>query len=654
MWMTWREQLRQHPQLQDPSNWPVIDPLSIPQKHRGNFLRNRKIVAQVLACQPMKAVANEHGIDPGNITRLMDRCLASDEGALPALTCALIPGNRLKPNQRQAALGTVTHNSGSANAFNHLLSSVAGLKTYLDQLLKLYANQARRGQNLRVKNFHAAFIRYLTEQHWPQDTYPFTVSSLAYESTRQYFHERLLELAAPSTPQRVILPSHPLIGIFEEVQFDEHTVDCRGSIVILLNDLWEPVALGRITLVAARECTTGAVLGALIVLNGEASQQDLLALFQQLTSPWSPRILTAPGLAFPPGDYMPTQLGEAFCRPVFGILRFDNALIHRAHSVRDFICDTLGATLQLGIPKTPLARALIESAFRDLNLSIHRVPSTTGSHPMDEVREPLHHQKKVPIISLKALEDIIQVHIADMNQRPMANLGGHSPMRVMTFQMAQHLVPLRPPLLANENPLRGREMVIVHYSKNESRVPWVNFAYKQYRGPIPTKYYNKQIIIEFHRLDIRQLDAYSPDGEFLGKLLAPKAFQRFPHSLVTAKYIHKLVKVARLRKADFLGGYFDYLLNHRHLPAEALELIRISREFGGYAQPAAPLTERSASTQTVESGCRDIEGRKDAPSPPSASVSDNADESVSTEDSPTPVTPSVPRWHSGMVHRRRV
>lgn len=652
MWMTWREQLKHNPQLRDPSNWPVIDPLSIPRKHRGTFMRNREIVAQVLACQPLNAIAKEHGIGPANLTRLMDRCLGSEGESLPALTRALIPGKRLKPNQRQAALGSVTQKAGAANAFNHLLSSVPGLKSYLDQLLKLYTTRSRQGQNLRVKNFHSAFIRYLTEQHWPRDTYPFTVNSLAYESVRHYFHVRLLELTAPSPSQRVILPSHPIIGIFEEIQFDEHTVDCRGCIVIELNDQWEPLALGRITLVAARDCATGAVLAAQIVLSGDASQQDLLALLQLITSPSSPRTLTAPGLAFPPGDYMPTQLGEEFCRPALGILRFDNAMIHRAHAVRDFICDTLGATLQLGLPRAPLARALIESAFRDLNLSIHRVASTTGSHPMDEVREPLHHQKQVPIISLKALEDIIQVHIADMNQRPMANLGSHSPMRVMAFQMAQHLVPLRPPLLSNENPLRGREMVVVHYSQNGNRLPWVNFAYKQYRGLIPTKYYNKQILIEFHRLDIRQLDAYSPDGEWIGQLRAPRVFQRFPHSLLTARYIHKLTKVVRLQKADPLGGYFDYLIDHRHLPAEALELIRISREFGSYAQPAETSAELSASTNSGESRSRDTDDREDEP-PPIAS--DTVEAPVSTEDPPTPVTrPSVPRWHSGMVHRRRV
>lgn len=645
MRMTWREQLKLNPRLQDSSNWPVIDPLSIPKKHRGIFMRNREIVAQVLACQPLKAIAEEHGIGAANVTRLMDRCLGSDGESPPALTRALIPGKRLKPNQRRAALGRVTHKAGSANAFNHLLTTVPGLKVYLDQLLKLYANQSRHGQNLRVKNFHSAFIRYLTEQHWPQDTYPFTVGSLAYESVRHYYHAQLLELTAPSVPHRVILPSHPIVGIFEEIQFDEHTVDCRGSVVIVLNDLWEFLALSRITLIAARECATGAVLGAQIVLNGNASQQDLLTLLQRITSPWSPRTLTAPGLAFPPGDYMPTQLGEEFCRPVFGILRFDNAMIHRAHSVRDFICDTLGATLQLGLPRTPLARALIETAFRDLNLSVHRVPSTTGSHPMDEDREPLHHQKKVPIISLKALEDIIEVHMADMNQRSMANLGSHSPMSVMKFQMAQHLVPLRPPLPANVNPLRGRQTVVVHYLKNESRLPWVNFAYKQYRGPIPTKYYNKPIIIEFNRLDIRQLDAYSQDGELIGQLLAPRVFQRFPHSLLTARYIHKLAKDVRLQQDDPLGGYFDYLVSHRHLPTEALELIRISREFGRYAQPVKTLAEPTDSTGT--------DGRKDEPAP--AIASDNVDESVSTKDSPTPVTrSSVPRWHSGMVHRRRV
>ena len=646
MWLTWRERLQQSSHLSDVNAWPFIDPLSLPMKKRRNFFRNREIVSRALAGQTLCSIASDNHLHSGGLCRMLDRCLGGDEDSPPALTKALIPNFRINESTRKKPLPKIGEAGGGANAFSHLLNNVPGLREYLHKQLRLYAQRSRRGQNFRIQNFHKAFLRYLTENNWPKDTYPFSHPTLASESLRRYFHQELQELRVPKNPTRVILPTHLTASIYEEIQIDEHTVDCRGSVVVELNNMWEALPLSRITLVAARDVATGAVLAYHLVLRGDACQDDILCLIEVMTSSWQPRILSMPELKFPPGNFMPTQLGEEFCRPAFGVFRFDNAMIHQALSVRDYICDTLGATLQLGIPKYPLARSLIESAFKDLNLSVHRIPSTTGSYPTDPLREPANHQKKVPIISLKVLEDMIHIHAATMNQRLMGNLGARSPIDVMKSQMLRHLVPLRPPLAQTHMPMVGREEVKVHWSSKEKRLPWVNFANKQYRGFIPPRFYGQKIFIQFDRRDIRELRAFSREGEDLGTLKAPLTWQRFPHSLVTARYIHKLVKADRLKAQDPFGGYYDYLTNHRELPTAALELIRITREFGQYAQPTQVLPPPEASKQ------------HHAPRSPNLATKQPKNESRQPKyesSQPEVGEIDVPDWSTSMVdHRRRL
>lgn len=595
MQLTWRQRLEQQPSLLVFREWPVIDALSIPAAKRRQFLRNQQIVAQVLANRPLKATARDHQVSPPFVTYLLNRALGGEEAELPALTRALVPGEPLGGGRRRKALSTLADPGGNTCSFRHLLAVVPGLQAYLDKLLRLSVKRTRHGQNLRVDTFHKAFLRYLRQANWPADTYPFTVASQAYESLRRYFHQRTEELSLPREPSRVIAPRSTPVTLFEEIQVDEHTVDCHGSVVLVLNDHWEPLRLSRISLIAAREMATGGVLGAILVLSGAPCRDDVLALFAAFTRPWVPLPLTTPGLAYPPGAAMPTALGEDFQRPAYGIIRFDNAMVHRALEVRDYVCDQLGATLNLGIPKYPLARVLIESAFKDLNLDVHRFPSTTGSYPTDPLKEPAHHAKKPPVVSLKVLEETILVHMAAINQRVLGNLGAVSPIDVMREQMANHWVPLRPTCaLDNTDPQVGSCWLPVHYSIRERRRPWVNFGYLRYDAPgvLPPALARQKIRVEYRRTDVRHLKAYTAQGEYLGILNAPKAWLRFPHSLPTRRLIMKLVKAAHLNTEDLLGGYFDHLLQHRKLPSKALELLRVVREYGQVPRLAeAPLEQ---------------------------------------------------------------
>lgn len=602
MYLNWQARLDQQPSLWDIQNWPTIEVLNLPADKRHQYWRNQRILNQVLAQVPLKQIEAEFRFARGRLTHFMNRCLAGDSEDQPPLTKALIPGFRVSHGQRRVPLASFAAPSGSAFAFEHLLQTAPGLRVYLEKLLKKFATRARKSQNLRVNTFHKAVIRYLRQINWPSNSYPFTAQNLGYQGARRYFHRRLVELQLPAPPKRILLPSARPLGIFEELEIDEHTVDGGASVVLEIHKLWEPLRVSRISLIACRDVASNTVIARQLVLSRNVCTSDMLMLFAQITTVWQSRVLHSPGLAWPQGSFMPTQLGEAFLRPTIGLIRLDNALVHLAHDVRDHVCSNLGATLNFGLPGYPTARVLIESAFKDLNLTAHRLPSTTGSHPTDPLREPDRHRKQAPIVSLKTLEEMIDLHIATMNTRLIGNIGAQSPIQLMSNQMANHLVPLRPAcVLGQEDPTVQRETVKVKFEKGARREPWINFLYQRYCSPgvLSADLIGESIVIEYRIDAISQVRALTQEGDFLGILSAPKTWLRFEHSVVTRKYIMRLVNAEKLKGDDPFGEYYDYLVTHRDAPSCALEIVRFGRELSALSSggQSAPKSSKSPAHQ---------------------------------------------------------
>ncbi|WP_336368300.1 hypothetical protein [Marinobacter sp. C2H3] len=579
MVLTWRERLFQEPEWTEFKRWPFLNSQTLPVEKRRRYLTNARIVAAILDGRPVKSVAESFNVTPGRVSQLMDRCLAGEEDTPPALTTGLIPHQRLKTSSRRAALGTLSKPAGDRCGFQYLLATVPGLSDYLMTQIRANVRRNKNGQNLTPRRFHASFIAYLNDQDWPKDTYPFTSSSLGYESCRRFLKRSLIDLQMPKEHQRVIGPKTMPVCAFQEIHIDEAHIDCKGAAAVVLHDQMKPLRLGRISLLLARDVGTGCYLAATIALSVHPNSADVLALLEQLVQPWEPLTLTAPGLSYSAGAGFPSALGESFCRPTFGIVRLDNALAHLSHQVRRMVCDYLSATANFGLSKNPKARALIEQAFRRLNLDIHRFPSTTGSHPNDPLREPSKLQKNPPFVSLRALEEAISVLLTEYNLSPLANQGGITPLEQMQHQMTNHLLPLR---ASNLGPGLGpyqRSQVVTVRKGFKAEAPRVNFEGCQYSGSAlnSADLLNQKVTVLFDIRDIRSLQALTLDGRPLGVVQAPRTWMRFAHSVSLRKRINHLVRQNVVSRRDPLGGFFDYMLAHRHLPKEALSLLKLAQ-----------------------------------------------------------------------------
>jgi len=575
----WRQRLIAQPEWGVMRNWPSIDISVFSSYQRKRFQQNFDAVKRALQGDALRDIAHDIRIHPSALTRLLNRCLGGSLEQEPTLTMGLIPRHRIHTGMRRKPLSSNNSPSGHAHSFTYLLNTVSGLKQHLTKIIKHAKQPSRRGQNITPKAFHSAFIQYLRGTNWPQDLYPFNVSSLGYESARKYLKQKQIEQGIPKLCKRIISSTQVTSRYLSSVEIDAQTIDCHGAVTVALNEDYEDLRISRIHLLQARDVGTGCVLGYILSLTPTYTADDVLALLSLLVRPWKPISLTAPGLSYPPGGCFPAELGEEYRQLMIGMIRMDNALAHLAHKVRSYICNTLGASLNFGLVKQPKGRNTIEHAFAKLNIDIHRLPSTTGSHSQDPVKEPTRHFKKAPLVSLRVLEETVSVILAEHNIRPVGNLGGQSPLSQVRYQCAQHLFAIRPPSIKNNlNAFIGDRFVTIQQDKNHT--PHIHFEGVRYRGDSiqQAMLVRTKVNIQFDRRDIRRLSVNTLKGESLGYVYAPKTWQRFPHSLTTRKYINRIIRKSLIERDDPLSGYFNYLLKHRRLPSHALEMVRVYRE----------------------------------------------------------------------------
>lgn len=580
----WRDQLNSNPSLRKLDSWPTIDPDSLPAKHRSAYHRNRLLIGRVLSGYSISSVASEHGISESYISQLLNRCLASRGDTPPALTQGLIPYKRLTKHRRRVPLDSHGKRTGHQNAFQALLDAVPGMRAGLDAMLDDRIKDKPTAQVESVGAFFGEFKRRLREAQWPTDQYPYTTKSMAYEALRRHYHERchVLKQAKIKDPNRIIAAPTPIYRALKSIQIDTQKVDLNTSVNVALNDEIEPLRVSRVSLLLAVEKVSSCILAYHLALSDEPNQDDLLQLLDNLRRHWEPLALTTPGLEYVPGSGFPTMWMDIFQHLTVDEVKLDNALVHLAYSIRDVVCLRMGATLNLGLPGVPLGRNLIEATFRQINRTTHRFVSTTGSHPNDPIKESRKNRKRPPVLTLRQFEEILSVQIAAKNVVPRAELNNQTPLDVVRSHVNQHYVRLlTEPYDQSWSPFESEKICSVICLKSELRHPFIRFAYTRYKGKCLHSLAVddvRKLRIRYDRRDIRHVRAYSPDGVFVGVLSAPSSWQRFAHSLYTRKKIFKEMKSWRRQSADPLAEYFHRIAEQRHLPSNALELIRIFRE----------------------------------------------------------------------------
>ncbi|NVJ49743.1 MAG: Mu transposase C-terminal domain-containing protein, partial [Gammaproteobacteria bacterium] len=369
---------------------------------------------------------------------------------------------------------------------------------------------------------------------------------------------------------------------FDEIQIDSQVMDLHCSCNFEINGELLPLRLSRLSIYYAIDVATDCILSYKICFTQHPNQQDVTDLIIGIIKPWKPMHLKIPGLKYSPEACLPSNLGVEFRAIAINMIRMDNALCHMAHSIRDLICHKLNATLNFGLPKRPKGRNYIEHAIAIISKDLHRFESTTGSNPNSHIKEKGGSNKKIPVITLDALEEVLSVLITDHNIKSQAKLNRSSPLQVLKQYVSQNYMNLNPTQIHIANSLHLKQKVVpVKWIKSENRRPHINFENLRYTGNCLSakELQNKEVIVEYDESDIRTLKVLSLDGKPIGTVVAPRTWQSKRHSVRTRSRIFKIVKHERSLSADPLSGYFNYIYEKRHLPKYATELARIFREF---------------------------------------------------------------------------
>lgn len=584
MYASWRERIKDQPQLADIGSWPELSVQGIPKAKRKKYLRNMQVITSVLSGESFDSIALRHSLSIGRISQIMDRCLGGDIEAPPALASGCIPDKKIKKGDHLQVLPSLKNDLGTPHAFNKLIGMNPALRTGLDDFIIAKLKDSNRAQTQTPYAFHGEFKRLLAESNWPKSQYPYTSQNLAYETVRRYLHRRTKELILEHTGKKE-KRAHVEVGSgfglrsLRAVQIDEHMLDAHQSLYLSMDEQFISLRMARSTVLLATDVDTHCILGYHLAPTQHPNQQDLLSLWENCLSPWQPLELTSLGLNYTPGSMFPE-----ISPYLIGQLQLDNAMSHRSASLISSIAKDMGASLHYGLPCLPTTRQLVEYAFNRINQKLsHRLPSTTGSHPRDSKRESAKNRKHPPVVTFQMFNEMLSVVLAHHNTTPQAALQGSSPIDVFNHYRTQHYTPIAHDLSASQwKPFVSSKVVALHWYKNDNRPPHINFCYVKYTGDglwKALKQKDEKVRVEFDRSDIRTLKIYSLNGAFLGDAYPPKTWRRFAHSIHTRNYIHNLCKNHRLEMSDPLSSALHHLLKNKDHQKDASRLLRIYTEF---------------------------------------------------------------------------
>lgn len=587
MYLSPEERLLLNPSLRKFENWPDVPVKLIPKKYRQKFDRNKRIVCAVLSGKKYRDIAKSFGISKGRISTLMHKALGGDEEIPPLLTYALIPYKRHMRAKRRQPLSTLTEPRCAKGSFDYIIDHVKGVRDKLDKVLIEDIKDNPAAPNLTPQFFHNFFLLFLDEAGHPHDVYPYTEDSLAYESVRLYYHTRRIELELNRIEKkrsisRVTEPSQKPFYFGRELQLDEHTWNGQATVYLDFDDHYIPIRISRFSVVVLSDVDTTGALNFFIALTVHPSQFDILQTLESATL-FTPVVeLKTPGLSLPPGPAFPNNLSETVARIAFDVVSLDNALAHCADSVEEYICDTHHGTLRLGIPGVPLARRVVEGINRHLSRAARTHKSTTGKNVTDPIKESKKNRKRPPFVTLFNLEEIAYAILAKHNTHLPQNLFGSTPLELCEHSVENHLNRLLPlDHIKRLSPFRVRNTATIKWLRSENRPPHIYFCHCKYHGDglSQAELIDKEVIIEYDYRDIRTLEVYTLENEFICTVYAPKSWQRFAHGVKTRQYIHKYKTKFNITLKDPLVEFFWIQLNRPKSDKGVLGAVRLYREY---------------------------------------------------------------------------
>lgn len=570
-------------------DWPSVYPDNMEEEKKNLYLNRKNAIDSLIEGTPVQEVSDSYKISIPELYRLLSRCVSLDKRGLPYGYTALIPYRRLNTYKRVQQINGFEKEESTiklTGAFGKLLK----LYPDLNQLILAMVFPKRRvgpeGTYKRPKDIHKKFIEKCKEIDISPEKgdYPFNTKDLAKRSVYRYV-KQLKEL----NPQKAVKDfgdsastlfnttgvgemNHIVERPFERVEFDAHRLDIMLAIRYTTLEGDEVVQIiDRIWLLAIIDCATTVTLGYHICLDKEYSALDIMQCYKKAIFPHQAPTFTIKGLEVPEYGYHSQVIPEAKFA-IWDEIAMDNAKANRSKLVKENTKKILDSRLNYGPVGTPTRRPFIEKFFNLLEENgFHRTTTTTGSSPNDPRKNNPEENAVKYEVTPDEIEQLIEVLIAQINNRSKKSLGSLSPLEVMA-QRIKRKMPFR---VLDEEYRDGvdfttiQDFRIARGSLKDGRRPYVRYEGVDYRNEILAENYmlvNTKITLRINIEDLRFIKAYLPDGSELGLLKAQGKWSIRKHSLKVRKTINKLSNNGELK---FLMDDDPIEIYHNHLKEKA-------------------------------------------------------------------------------------
>lgn len=575
--------------------WSPVHTSEMATEERDLFDRRVTAVEMYLEGEPVKEIFDITRISASNLTRLIDRCLSTAADGTVWGFRALIPGFRIKTYERTAALNKALpgSRSGYVGALGQTLLKYPELHDKLiKKILKIRSENQPKGTlfefNITPKRLGKIFRDSLRELGVSDDEWPFNTRYQGQRSISSF----MKDLTNLHADQQVRLHgdgaavAHLSVGtgteavlrfdeIYDAWEIDSHKIDAHFVVGVRNADgLLSYLTVKRINLLALVERASKAVVWFLIVYKPEVGASDVVRLITQslgakLPAPASNHLkMVVQGDAGYPSERI---LGLAHALPA--VLMADNALCNLSAKVSTTLRRELGFALDYGPPGHFESRPNVERTFEGIAQAIfQRFPNTTGAGPIKGRASDGEDVAKTYKIESEIVQELAYHHFAQHNATPNEGQGFLTPLdfirQKLELNNGQFLVRR---LLASkmEDSMTYKVKInckVIYYPKKGLR-PYITIDRVRYSNALlrESSWLAKQILtVLLDEDDMRVVEAYLPNGEPLGPLMAAGKWSRTKHSRETRKQINSLLadKIATIQEMqDPVEYYLNYLNN---------------------------------------------------------------------------------------------
>ncbi|GAB6196019.1 hypothetical protein PAGU2595_013260 [Lysobacter xanthus] len=491
---------------------------------------------------------------------------------------ALIPHMRTRAYRRTKAIGM--REPGAKGGYSGALSTLLNKPNGIEDALATYlVDNMREGGAKEAPPRHKEILEYFHElcrkagvrdDQWPFNTDGLGKSAL-YRYVIRFFqdnYDAIVEarygLGAQAKSRTGTGHRGRLLATapYDVVEVDEHRGHFIGAMRIRTNSGWRWVAIRRVILITVTDRRSGAVLGYHAVFKREADSDDLLAALHDALRKWQPREFHLPGQSYDEGAGFPSGRLDGLAGCGWGVLLFDNALIHLAKDVIDRVRNLVGCDISYGPVRRFERRAVGELVFKRLSeQGFERVESTTGSKAGDVRRQDAERKAVKGRLSMYAMLDLIELTIAHYNHVVTKRCDGISALDYFEYWATDPdfdaILP-RLPERPSHVPALNIAVVRVRISGDpkKGRAPSVSFEEAKYTSPHLSRAWRRVgewVDAHVDPDDIRTIRLFSLKGDCLGEVTALDFWAEEPHSRDIRRMVNAQTAAGKLPKAKGPG-----------------------------------------------------------------------------------------------------